>query len=120
MRIHPILVPLVAALAAAASPLTARHLHPLARQLTSDAVPVACQSRCLSTTSIYEACMAGKESQCLSVCEQPRFDELVDCVQCGVDDLEASRSEVASLSGAVAELRAACREVGKSVTGTVG
>jgi hypothetical protein len=43
------------------------------RQISSSQIPSACQSQCTSALSIYQACLNGDTTTCLSVCQSSNY-----------------------------------------------
>jgi hypothetical protein len=89
------------------------------RQLSAANIPAACQSGCISTIVIYQACTSGDAGTCVSVCQPSNYASFTGCLQCVVNNAPgASASDVSSLNQALSGLNDLCNQAGTPVSTT--
>ncbi|RSH90508.1 hypothetical protein EHS25_001113 [Saitozyma podzolica] len=110
----------LAALAGLVGVSASSEVHQLVtRQISSSQIPSACQSQCTSALSIYQACLNGDTTTCLSVCQSSNYSGFVGCFQCVLNNTPGvTSSDVTGLQGAVDQLASACNAAGSSVAST--
>ncbi|WVW81601.1 hypothetical protein I302_103596 [Kwoniella bestiolae CBS 10118] len=108
------LVPLLGALSAAA--LSPEHMKLFPVRQLENAFPSQCS--CDGALKIYNACLNGDSTTCLSVCQQSTFNDFIGCFQCTLDNTAGvSQSEWRQLQSAVDQIKSGCSQTGSSVTG---